>query len=113
MRSLLTRRIEFPWLTKVRSILAIALSVRSLAAITIVVALLCGVAYLLNPRVGVTLGAWCEMIAGLGPIGCLFLVGLLFAAFLRTGKRERLWFIVGSTFGLAAFAGWCYAVTYH
>jgi hypothetical protein len=113
MRPLLNRRFEIPWLTKLRSLFVIALGVRALAVITIATSLLCGVAYLLNPRVGVEIGAWCQMIAGLGPIGCLFLVGLLLAAFLRTGKQERLLFIAGSVFGLAAFGGWCYAVTYH
>jgi hypothetical protein len=113
MHPLLTRRFQIPWLTKLRTVLVITLGVRSLAAITIATSLLCGVAYLLNPRVGVKLGAWCEMIAGLGPIGCLFLVGLLLAAFLRTGKQERLLFIVGPVFGMGAFAGWCCAVTNH
>ena len=113
MHPLLTRRFEIPWLTKLRSLLITVLGVHLLAVITIAVSLLCGIAYLLKPHVGIELGAWCEMIAGLGPIGCLFLVGLLFAAFLRAGRRETLLFIVGSVFGLAAFGGWCYAVIYH
>jgi drug/metabolite transporter (DMT)-like permease len=118
MHSLLTKRIELPsWLVrrfdKIDSILGASLGVIPLAAVSIVSAILCGVAYLLQHRVGVELGVWCEVAAALGPIWCLFIVGLLLAVFLRTGRRHWVVFWFGAVFGLAAFSGWSYAVIYH
>jgi len=109
---LLTKPIEIAWLIKLSSVLGMALDVWPLAIITIASSLLCGVAYLLSPRVGIELGVWCGMITFLGPIGCLFLVGLLLAAFFRAGRRHVLAFALGSLFGLASFGTWCYAVNY-
>lgn len=84
------------------------LGVRSLAAIIIVTSLLSGVAFLAADRVRIELGVWYYAIAFVGPLGCLFLVGMLLVAFFRTGKQNRLALGLGIAFGLAPFAILCY-----
>jgi hypothetical protein len=106
MHPFLAKRIELPWFEKIHSVLTASLSVWPLAAITIASSLLCGAANLFKDRVGIELGVWCGFWAMLGPICCLFLVGLLLVAFIRTVRRHGLVFGLGMAFGLAAFAAW-------
>jgi hypothetical protein len=114
MHPLLTKRFEFPRLpngsSKIASVLEVSLGVLPLTILTIVSSLTSGIAFLLRHRVGVELGVYCEATAALGPIWCLFMVGLLTAAFLRTGRRQKILFGIGTAFGLAAFAAWSCAV---
>jgi len=86
------------------------LGVRALAAITTFASLLIGTAYLIEGRVDIELSVWCDAAMGIGPFGCLFLAGLLLAAFFREGRRHRLAFGLGLAAGLAPIALlWGYA----
>jgi hypothetical protein len=89
------------------------LGVRSLAAITIAICLLSGLAYLIAGRVRIEIGVWCYAVAFVGSLGCLFLIGMLLVAFFRTGRRNRLALGLGVGFGLAPFAIFCYYASVH
>jgi hypothetical protein len=62
------------------------LGVRSLAAITIAICLLSGVACLLADRVRIEIGVWCHAVAVCGTLGCLFLAGMVAVAFFRESR---------------------------
>jgi hypothetical protein len=89
------------------------LGVRSLAAITIAICLLSGVACLLTSRVRIEFAVWCGAVAFCGTLGCLFLAGMVAVAFFREGRRHRLALGLGVGFGLAPFTIYCFYVGIH
>jgi hypothetical protein len=114
MHPILTKRIEVPWLTKLHAIVSIRLGVLSLSFAIIGLSSICGVSFLLQDRVGIDLGTWCEGIAGFfGPLLCLFLVGLLIVAFVREGRGHVLVFWLGLVAGFSTFCIWLYAIANH
>lgn len=103
---LLTKPIEIPGLVRLRSLLALVVGVRAFAVLTITLSLLCGIAYLVMPKAGIQLGALCELIVVFSPLGCLFLIGLLLAAFIQSGYRSRKVFLLGALAGLMPLVVW-------
>jgi len=87
------------------------LGVRSLAAITIVVCFLSGVARLLAALVSSGIAAWwCHVVAVCGMFVCLFLAGMVAVAFFREGRRHRFALGLGVGFGFAPFVIWYFYV---
>jgi hypothetical protein len=87
------------------------LGVTKLALIIAVISFACGVFLPLDLRTYGFLWQTRLVVLGAGPLLCLFLVGMLFVAFFRDGKRSLPYLLFGATIGLATFGLWVYSVS--
>lgn len=89
------------------------LGVRALAAIATSICVLSGLCYLIAARVSIQIGVWLYAVALVGPIGNIFLAGMLCVAFFRDKRQNRLAFVVGAGFALAPLAAVCIYASTH
>jgi hypothetical protein len=109
----LNKRIEITWLTKLNVFLNHSLGTSSLAMTIICLELTSVLSLMLRHHVRIEIQVWLEFFAFVGPVFCLFLVGLLIIAYFRNNRRETGIFLTGAGAGLISFGIWLWWAAMH
>jgi len=109
----LNKRIEITWLSQLNTFFNHSLGTSALAMTIICLELISGVSWMLYQYVSIEIQVWLAFIAVVGPVFCLFLVGLLIVAYFRNHRRETVVFLIGSITALVPFGAWLWWAATH